>query len=212
MDITPELAELIGIIMGDGYIYTGHGKYQIGVVGSPKTDKAYFENVRLLILKVCNKEIKIKERERGLRINFYSKEMIHLLVNQFNLPSGEKSSRVMIPSQIAENWDFAKHTLRGLVDTDGSVFVTKKPGVLKYPSIELNTINKALAVQIREILLQRGFRVTKIWGHLPLKGYKNGKVSYKVCLNGQDNLKKWINEIGFSNPYKLDRALSYLKN
>ena len=212
MKITPGLAELIGIIMGDGYIYTGHRKYQIGVVGSPKTDKAYFEKIKSLIWSEFGKKVEIKERERGLRINFYSKETVDLLVNYFKIPSGRKSDKILVPDQISADWELTKHTIRGLVDTDGSVFVTKKPGILRYPSIELNTINQKLAIQLRELLIKRGFRVTKIWSHFPLKGYKNAKRGYKVCLNGQNNLKKWINEIGFSNPYKLERALNFLKN
>ena len=212
MKITPKLAELVGIIMGDGYIYTGHGKYQIGIVGNQNTDKAYFEKIKSLILSECNKEVKIKERERGLRINFYSKETVDLLVNYFKIPSGKKSDKILIPDNIISDWNLAKYTIRGLVDTDGSVFVTKKPGILKYPSIELNTINQKLAIQIREILIKNDFRVTKIWGHLSLKGYKNCKRSYKICLNGQNNLKKWIKEIGFSNPYKFERAIDFLKN
>lgn len=47
--ITEYMAELIGILMGDGYIYNRNGKYQIGFVGSPKTDREYFGKVKELI-------------------------------------------------------------------------------------------------------------------------------------------------------------------
>jgi hypothetical protein len=36
-------------------------------------------------------------------------------------------------------------------------------------------------------------------------------MAYKVPLNGKENIKKWISEIGFSNPYKMKRALEFTK-
>ena len=35
MMLTEGIAELIGVIIGDGYIYRKNRKYQIGIVGSP---------------------------------------------------------------------------------------------------------------------------------------------------------------------------------
>ena len=39
-----------------------------------------------------------------------------------------------------------------------------------------------------------------------------GRLGPYYFLNGKKNLKKWIEEIGFTNPYKLNRALNYLEN
>ena len=41
-----ELAECIGIIIGDGYLY--EKKYTIGVVGDPSVDKKYIKKVQEL--------------------------------------------------------------------------------------------------------------------------------------------------------------------
>jgi len=47
---------------------------------------------------------------------------------------------------------------------------------------------------------------------LDKRGWGVGKrTTYKVPLNGRDNVRKWITEIGFSNPYKMDRAINALK-
>ena len=212
MKISPELAELVGVIMGDGYIYSKYGTHQVGIVGSPVTDREYFERLKEMILKVWDKDVKIKERERGLRMILSSKEIVQRLVNDFKIPSGKKSDKIILCDKIFHNWDLAKHTIRGLVDTDGSVFVSKKPGVLNYPCIELNTGSKELAFQLKNVLMTNGFRVASVQSRIAKNGYKNSKISFKVSLNGQKNLKKWIDEIGFSNPYKLKRATSYLRN
>jgi hypothetical protein len=50
MKISEDTAELIGALIGDGYIYNRNGKYQIGFVGSPLTDVEYYEKLKNLIL------------------------------------------------------------------------------------------------------------------------------------------------------------------
>ena len=210
MKITPGIAELVGVLIGDGYIYRKNRKYQIGIVGSPVNDNEYFEKLKELIFKEWGKEAKAKFRFRGLRMVFNSKEICSFLINDLGLCHGKgKCFKVTIPEEIYKDWNLTKHTLRGIVDTDGSIFASKKHGIDKYPSIEITTTSSNLAIQIKEMLLKNGFKVT-------LREEKRKKLiglkSYKVSLYGQKNLKKWIEEIGFTNPYKLNRALSYLKN
>jgi len=209
MKITEGVAELIGALIGDGYIYTGHRKYQIGFVGSPKTDKGYFENLKRLIYSEWKKESKITLRERGLRIVINSKELVNFLIDELNIPHGEgKCEKVIIPEIIANDWNLARKAIRGIADTDGSVFVAQKPGIKNYPSIEITTSSRALAEQIKNLLSEKGFRVANIWSY---KSKLSKRTTYKVPLNGKENVRKWIEEIGFSNPYKLNRALEYSK-
>ena len=124
-----KLAELIGIIIGDGFLDGKFGHYNIGIVGDPIKDKEYFEYVKGLIKSVCSKEVRIVHRFRGLRITFGCKELFVELTQKYNLPIGKgKCEKVVIPAQIICNWNLAKHTLRGIVDTDGSVFGADKKG------------------------------------------------------------------------------------
>lgn len=204
MVLTPELAEFVGILIGDGYIYTNKNKYIIGFTGSPITDKDYYEYVKELIRKVWKKEVTIKERNKGLRIAFGSKEISDFLINGLGLAHGiDKSENIVIPECITKEWRLVKHSIRGIVDTDGSIFVAKKPGVIKYPSIEITTSSPKLALQLHGILTKNGFRVAKIWKY---KSKLSKRTTYKVPLNGFENLDKWVREISFSNPYKLNRA------
>ncbi len=212
MVLNQNVAELVGALIGDGYIYRNNRKYQIGFVGHPITDKEYFEHLRVLILKEWNKEAKPVMRERALRMVINSKEIVNFLIEDLLIPYGKiKSKTVIIPEQIKNNWDLAKHTIRGIADTDGSVFAVPKPRVKKYPSIEITTISKILAEQTKAILEERGFRVAKIWQFKSkFKSKFSENVGYRFGLNGKENVEKWVNEIGFSNPYKLQRALSYI--
>jgi len=208
--ITEGVAELIGVIIGDGYIYRKNRKYQIGIVGSPKTDREYFDKLKKLIYEEWNKEVKIKFRFRGLRMVFDSKKICEFLINDMKMFHGKgKCQNVKIPEEIFKNLKLSKCTIRGIADTDGSVFISKKPGIEKYPSIEITTTSQNLAHQLKQTLVKIGFRVS-----LRENTGKqiNALKAYKIALYGKENLKRWIKEIGFTNPYKLNRALSYLNN
>lgn len=209
MNVSNELAELVGIIIGDGNIYRKLNKYRIGFTGDIITDREYFEHIRRLIKKEWNKEARIFIGGRGLRIVINSKEACNFLINELKLPYGEgKGEKVIIPEFIAQDWNLVRHTIRGIVDTDGSVFVSKKPRIEKYPCIEITTTSMNLAIQLKKILEGKGFRVNQIRTGLS----KNSVLPInRIALNGKNQLIKWINEIGFSNPYKLERANSYLK-
>ncbi len=169
----------------------------------------YFYKIQELIWKVWQKEARIVERERGLRMTFGSKRAFEDWRIGLKLPYGEgKCECITIPDIIANDWNLAKHTIRGIVDTDGSVFTADKPGSPNYPSIEITTSSYSLALQLKEILEKQDFRVAKIWKY---KSKLSSRTTYKIPLNGYDNLAKWLKEIGFSNPNKLNRAISALK-
>lgn len=209
MKLTEGSAELVGVIIGDGWIYMNNRKYQVGFVGNPKTDREYFEKLRDLIRDEWKKEAKIVVNQRGIRIVLNSKEICMFLTDNLKMFHGEgKCERTTIPEEIYKDWSLARKTIRGIADTDGSVFVAKKPRMGMYPSIEIDTCSSILAEQLKKILTERGFRVAKIWSYISKKGKRT---SYKVPLNGKENLKRWMDEIGFSNPNKFNRAVSYLR-
>ena len=49
MVLNQNVAELVGALIGDGYIYRNNRKYQIGFVGHPITDKEYFEHLKKMV-------------------------------------------------------------------------------------------------------------------------------------------------------------------
>ena len=204
MELNEKLAELIGIVIGDGFLDNAQNHYRIGVVGDPIKDKEYFEYIKVLIKDLCEKEVKYVHRARGLRITFGCKDLFLELTNKYKLPIGKgKCEKVVIPKIILNDWDLVKHTLRGIVDTDGSIFCTDKPGSPNYPSIEITTSSIGLAKQIKLVLSSRDFRVANIWKYQS----KNSSIpSYKVPLNGYKNLELWLKYIGFSNVTKANKA------
>ena len=208
MKINKESAELIGALAGDGNIYRKNNKYRMGFTGNKITDKDYFEYLKILIRKEWKKEAKIVSRERGIRIVINSKKICLYLTDELKIPFGlNKSLNITIPKPIKCDWNLAKYFIRGIMDTDGTVFAVRKPRIRKYPSIELTTISKKLIEEVKSILESKGFRVSNIWHFVSKPAYTQ---TYRFGINGRDNLRKWMKEIGFSNSYKRDRALSYL--
>ena len=196
MNLTEGIAEIIGILIGDGYIYSKNNKYQIGFVGSPKTDVELFNHLQKLILNEWNKPSKIKLRERGLRLVINSKEICNFLTKELSFPSGKnKCENVFIPEEILKDWNLSRKTLRGIMDTDGTIFVSRKPGIEKYPTIEITTTSKILAEQLKKILEEKNFRVANI----RIFRKEGKRIVYRVALHGKGNVKKWLEKIGFSN-------------
>jgi hypothetical protein len=90
-----------------------------------------------------------------------------------------------------ENWELVKWTVRGIMDTDGTLFFSKKTySEPIYPTIELRTCSKKLANQVEKLLSQQNFRAR-------LRGNENE--GFHVALYGTAMLRKWAVEIGFSN-------------
>jgi len=203
-ELTAGECELIGALIGDGHIYRKKHKYIVGFTGNKITDRKYYRKLETLIWKVWHKKVKSKIRENAVRIQFDSLPVVLRLINYFKIPANKgKCCKVFIPPQILKNRNLVNHTIRGIVDTDGSIFVADKPGAPKYPSIEITTTSNKLAKQLRAVLINKGFRVAKIWSYCS----KMSKLTtFKVPLNGKQNLRKWVAEIGFSNSYKMNRA------
>ena len=201
-DLNEKLAELIGTIIGDGCIRykPKMNQYYIEIVGDINKEKAYFNYLKNILNKELNLKAHIKIRERALRLKVYSKDFIEFLLFELKLPSNkEKCQNVFIPERIIKNKKLLNSCLRGIVDTDGSLFLAKKSHRSDYPSIEISTTSEKLAKQLKDTLSPRfriGFRSHK---------RKNFFRLYVISLNGEKMVDEWVKEIGFSNIRNLER-------
>ena len=202
MELNSKISELIGAIIGDGCIrYKPEmNQYYLEIVGNKDEEKQYFDYLKKILKKEFNLDAHIKTRERGLRLKAYSKLFIEYLINELNMPSNkEKGPNIIIPKQIIQNPELLRFCLRGIVDTDGSLFLSNKSHRSDYPTIEISTTSKKLASQLKEVLSNQfriGFRSYKPLSYLTI---------YRVSLNGEKMVDKWFNEIGFSNQRNINR-------
>lgn len=203
-----DLAEFVGILIGDGYLHNNKKKYVIGIVGNPKTDLNYFLKIQKMVLGLFNVNTKIRKIGRGLRLVFNSKGVFSFLI-MIGMEYGKgKGERVNIPKSLLIDKKISGKLLRGVFDTDGTIFTSYKKGSPEYPCIELTTTSPCLAIQTKELLSEKGFRVAGIRKY----NYKNSKlISHKVSLYGIKNILRWNNDIGFSHTQKNEKLQNIIK-
>ena len=189
-----KLAELVGIILGDGNIQHT-GPYQLRIVGDSIKDKDYMLNyVKPLLdsLFEVNSGVYKHYKFNAIYIYISSKKIIEFLIS-IGLKGGNKiESKVSIPSWILENNSYTKACIRGLVDTDGSIYELKPhwPGLWQ---ICFTNKNEALLSDFRDGLIKVGIFPSEIYR------YKNGKRTPKIYITKRSELNKFYEEIGFSN-------------
>ena len=203
MKITYALCEFIGAVIGDGNLWTDGSRYRIELTGDPNLDWTYYEYLSQIAFKLFGKKpYHLRKRQKGIRFRLQSKYAFQIF-RELGMPIGEgKSLSVEIPRLIIEKgWDYSKWTIRGIMDTDGTLFFSKKTYKQPiYPTLEIRTHSIRLASQITEILRQNGFRA---------RPRGNKKRGYHVALYGKEMLEKWIEEIGFSNKRHFDKLLKH---
>lgn len=202
-----KMAEFIGFFIGDGFV----GKYDrnrmLQFAGHPIDDKNYFENILIPLTKDIfgNVNPHLTIRERALRLTYYSKKIYEIIVNDWKLPTGKKADRIKIPEFLLNNEKTIKAVIRGIFDAEGTILWDKRKIYKKpYPRISIQIISRVLSIQLYELLKSLGFRPCKRKSK-GKKTYKNSSESYFVELYGYYNLKKWVEEINFSNYKHLKR-------
>jgi intein/homing endonuclease len=206
-ELNKELAEFYGILLGDGCIskfYSqNRNKEIIRIDGHGTDDIEYYKYLQELIEKITNRRISVKRRNKknAIFITFSNKEFSKFLNSKLNFPYGKKKG--MVISDILLRKDLINKVLRGLFDTDGSIYFTKNNWKRKrrtYPIIEISSHNDNLIDQLLKILKGLGFKPI-------LSHYKDS-----IKLHGKKQVIKWMEEIGSNNPYKKSKYLIWEKH
>src|SRR3989344_3118057 len=124
------LSEFVGLIIGDGsilYKYRG-AHYRLSIVGDVHQDVEYFDEIRSFVYELVGKlpKIRIRKMKMGLGLDLHidDKELVCFLVEDLGLDYGNKVYIVRIPDKFL-SWKYAKDVLRGLFESDGSLYFSK---------------------------------------------------------------------------------------
>ncbi len=206
--ISTDLAEFIGILVGDGGINKSTRNV---VIHNGLEDYIYMEKyVKPLIKRVFNIDTNVIDRRRRneILIRISSTSVFELLTEKYGLWSGPKYS-IGIPEIMKSGSDkicFA--FLRGLADSDFS-FMFKKGG--KYPIIRANFKSKNLVIDLKELFQRLGF--SSFIETDKDRSYKTRTwVTNVITLSGRANMNRWFNLIGSSNPKHYTKFLLWKKN
>jgi intein/homing endonuclease len=210
--------ELVGALLGNGYIYYKPPHHHIEISGNATEDRLYLENyLSKLLQNLVSKEIHMYEHHdkkgKSIRLTVYSKELVTYFINEIGIVYGKKKAEIAeIPKRLLEaEWDKTKLILRGFADTDGCLFFGQKGTYQKhsYPMIEIRSASSKLLNQFQHLLRSHGFtpRLRSV------KSRYMSKASY-LYLSGKKQLLEWIDEIGFSNikhltKYQVWRKIGY---
>ncbi|MFH1785538.1 MAG: LAGLIDADG family homing endonuclease [Candidatus Micrarchaeota archaeon] len=196
------ISEFCGAVMGDGNIWSNGRKYEITLTGNIITDREYFDYIYFFVHSRIKKPY-YRVRSRGLRLTIYSKKFYQFITNKIGIPPRTLKCKFGIPPRISVTKKLLKAFIRGLFDTDGSVFTSHKKGIESYPTLEITNSNQTLLIQVYKTLIEMGFRIN----------YRHaGNGSYKISIYGMKMLAKWNNDIGSSNPHKRRRINTILES
>ncbi len=114
---TPELAEFLGIMLGDGHL----SHFQIVVTLGTK-ELSYAEYIVQLIEKLFGVKPKIGVRKNGFKDVYLGSRCLVDWLQREGLVFNKVRSQVAVPQWIFKKNDYIRYFLRGLFDTDGSIY------------------------------------------------------------------------------------------
>ena len=200
--------ELVGIILGDGciYHYPAKGIYGLEISGNAEEDQEYFLKISSFIESLVGKKPIISTRNhklgKSLKLMIYSKKFAEHLINEVGITCKNKTFEGFIPDKFLD-WNCSKHVIRGLFETDGSLYFSKVHGISSYPRVEIKTSSKVIANQVTRILEQKSFK--------PHRRTNTSDNTIGVYISGPAMLEKWFNEIGFGSTKNLSKYLFWKK-
>ncbi|OGI11735.1 hypothetical protein A3K64_00380 [Candidatus Micrarchaeota archaeon RBG_16_36_9] len=184
-----KLAELIGIILGDGNILSDkkNGIYCLRIFFDSEKEVRYLNYVKSLIEDIF--ETIPKTRKTKGKNCFYlvlqSKGIVVYLESE-KLKSGDKiKNKLTIPKWIWERKNYLKSCIRGLIDTDGSIY-RLKPQWSNIIQLSFKNNNKELLKDIRSAFIELGFHPSKIFGN-------------RIVITRQEEIKRYLKDVGTNN-------------
>ena len=153
MKITEELAELIGIHIGDGCL-SDNGRYkECALLGDMNEEEEYYKNHimplfnRIVAKPLINRELQLKKYpSMGVCGFLCFDKRIFNYYKSLGITVGSKLN-TKIPKKFLTR-KLVKHTLRGIFDTDGCIYFDKnrtaKNPINKVPIIRIASTSKQL--------------------------------------------------------------------
>lgn len=190
-----ELAEFIGIMLGDGGISLH--KTQICITLNNRDDKEYILFVCKLIEKLFKKKPSIYEIKDAVAstIAVSSTNLVDYLIAH-GLKSGNKFKlQVDIPDWIKNNASYAIACVRGLVDTDGCIFnhsYTVNNKVYAYKKLSFTSYSQPMRKSVYDILKSIGINPR-------MSSYRD------VRIDSRKDMEIYFKVIGSSNPKHLNK-------
>lgn len=180
------LAEFIGMLLGDGHI----SKTQV-LVTLGKKDK-YAVYVASLMRSLFKARPKIFITRHSDKVVYFGSVKVSDWLLSQGMAYNKTRAQIKIPAWIFKKKTFIQAAVRGLVDTDGSVYRLRY-GV----QISFTNSSKTLLKDFRKALLILGYNPSKISAN-------------SVYLTRKTDIARYLKEVGFKNNKHKERVQQFL--
>ncbi|MAG91650.1 hypothetical protein CMO83_03165 [Candidatus Woesearchaeota archaeon] len=209
--ISEDLAELYGAMLGDGCLskyfanFDKRYKFCTLITGHYHDEQYYREILQPILFKEFGIKgcIRLRKDSKVVRFETTYKKVFDFFVG-FGFPIGKKNV-ISIPNMIKVNNILSLACIRGIFDTDGSIY---KRYSKKYDNH--NKLYNHLVIQFKMNSLQIITAIKDILEKNYIKTTKMGKAgnAFVLRLTDQESIHKFMKTIRPSNPYHTQRYLN----
>jgi len=209
-----KLAEFVGAMIGDGCLTVarrsnGTLNNLALLTGHLINDRIYYESVlRPIINENFGVNGYLKVRAKYNCMDLVMSKSIFDFLRSLNFPIGVKYNSLAIPNVIFSNDNFVKACIRGIFDTDGTIYrryskkYNRHTKVYDYLTIQIKMKNNKIITQIYDLLQMLGINCNRV--------ISDGIYSV-LRITDQAEINRFIEIIKPSNPYHIERYLSRCK-
>lgn len=215
--LTPELAELCGVHIGDGYLGFRKEKqeYLVQCSGHLQDDRAYYDqHLSKLWKSLFNVEIIPKARkDNTYEIRVYSKAIATFFHQFLQLPYGKKARTITFPKVIKDSCKekispLMVSCIRGVIDTD-FYFVLDRTS----PELGAWFASKPLVNDLYFYLQKLGLQPTKrVDVHYYNKSSNKMLTRHQLRIRKKKDIRLWFALIGTNNPKFYKRYHSFFEH
>ena len=207
------LCEIIGIILGDGYLRydTANYKYGFNISLNGIDDYDYYQYVKKLLSEFFQKKLSeywyrdlknAQGDEKGVTISLYDKEIIEMLLEKGLIPGDKVKSGVCVPDWIKLKESYILKCLKGLIDTDGYIGAVKTNN-FKFAKIIITFTSRSKNLvrdfkQLSELVKIRCSNIHGPYETFDERTKKTYKI-YSVSITAKDQVQMFIRIV---NPKK----------
>ena len=175
--LTPDLAEEIGMHLGDGFLSAKRNEYRLK--GSYIDEREFYKDfIKPLYKRLFNLDVSLKDYAQCYGFEVCSRALWTFKANVLKIPAGRKTG-IRVPEIVkVKDQEILSAFLRGYFDTDGCLsFVSKYGYPSYYPTISASSISEFLTKDVAEILSMLGLRpyvwFDGNWWSVQMFGYAN---------------------------------------
>ena len=192
------LAEFIGMMLGDGCL---NSAFQAALYFNTDTDAQYADCMEALATTLFGVAPRRHSASaRGGELLFSSKRLVDYLI-QLGFNRGDKvRKQAGVPSWIVENSEYCRSCLRGLMDTDGSVYS------YQHTVYGRSYTHAALCFTNRSYPLLDFVEET-----LRVNGYHPTRTGFRVYLHRRVELERYFSDVGTHNPKHAQRYQTHVE-